>query len=195
MAREPRRDAPAVRARALSAVSVLAVATALAGCGDTTITAARSSDPAKLDYTAVASSITDKQMQSTVTINGLVPNFPVPEGFEGPDDVRALVLVDVTLTTGSTYTATTGPADFQLQSPSGDALIADTTVDLALTEATFWPLEELTKGQSQRGWVAFPLTWDTLDGAVFVMTRPAEATLDNGVSLDEAEFQVPLASE
>lgn len=195
MAREPRRDTPAVRPRALGVVSVLAAAAALAGCGDTTITAARSSDPARLDYTTVGSSITDKQMQSTVTINGLVPNFPVPDGFEGPDDVRALVLVDVTLTTGSTYSATTGPGDFQLQSPSGDPLLADTTVDLALTESTFWPLEDLTKGQSQRGWVAFPLTWDTLDGAVFVMTRPAEATLDNGASLETAEFQVPLAAE
>lgn len=193
MTRERRRGRGAVRPRTV--VSALTVALALTACGDGRIAPARSTDPGDLDYTEVTSSITDSQMESTVTIHGLVPNFPVPEGVDAPDGVEAYVLVDLTLATGAQIAATTGPTDFQLQSASGDPLLADPSLDVALTSATFWPLEELTKGQSQRGWVAFPLTWETLDGAVFVMTRPAEAVLDNGLALESAEFQVPLSTD
>ncbi|MEP7795504.1 hypothetical protein [Sanguibacter sp. 25GB23B1] len=195
MTRETRRGRAAVRPHAVSSALTVALTLTLTACGDGRITPARSSAPDDLDYTEVAGSITDKQMQSTVTINGLVPNFPVPEGVDAPDGVEAYVLVDVTLSTGSEIAATTGPTDFQLQSASGDPLLADPSLEVALTSATFWPLEELTKGQSQRGWVAFPLTWDTLDGAVFVMTRPSEAALDNGLALEAAEFQVPLSAD
>lgn len=192
MTSDRRLGRPAVRLR--SAACLVAGTLVLASCGDGSIRPAASTDPSDLDYTAVDGSITDKRMGSVLTINGVVPNFPVPDGIDAPDGVEAYVLVDVTLATGGEISATTGPTDFTLQSPTGDPLLADTTLADALAGSTFWPLEELTRGESQRGWVAFPLTWETLDGAVFVMTRPAEAALDNGLALEAAEFQIPLVA-
>ena len=192
MTSDRRPGRPAVRLR--SAAGRGAGARLLYACGDGSIKPAGSTDPSDLDYTVVDGSITDKRMGSVLTIHGVVPNFPVPEEVEAPDGVEAYVLVDVTLATGGEISATTGPTDFTLQSPTGDPLLADTTLAAALAASTFWPLEELTRGESQRGWVAFPLTWETLDGAVFVMTRPAEAALDNGLALEAAEFQIPLVA-
>ncbi|PFG32669.1 DUF4352 domain-containing protein [Sanguibacter antarcticus] len=193
MTREPQPGRAAVRARV--AVSILTVTFVVAACGDGQIVPARSAAVDSLDYATVDRSITDSRTGSTVTINGLVPNFPVPGGLDISDAVKAFVLVDVTLSTGADVAATTGPSDFRLQSAAGDSVQTSPSLDVALTSATFWPLEDLAPGQSQRGWVAFPLTWDTLDGAVFVMTRPAESTLANGLVLEPEDFQVSLSAD
>lgn len=192
-----RLDSPAPLRSAL-AVATTAAVLALSGCGTADLVPAGSLDPGDLRRVEVGATLRDPETERSVTVNALVTNFPVPEDYapaeEGTDvpDPTVVVLVDLSVVAGDLYPSIAQPSDFRLRSGDGETAEAVTTLGASLTEATLWPLEELTAGGSQRGWVAFPVAWDSLAGAELVMTRPANITTTEGQTLEPDQFVVPL---
>ncbi|SDD61389.1 hypothetical protein SAMN05216410_3572 [Sanguibacter gelidistatuariae] len=176
----------------------LAGAIALTGCGPVDLVPADSTDASALRHREVGATAHDETIGRSATINAVVTNFPVPTGFEAADGAPSpdvFVVVDLSVVAGDVYPSVVQPSNFLLRSAAGDVVEPVTTIDTALTDATLWPLGEITSGHTQRGWVAYPVTWDTVVGAELVMTRPDNITDENGDKLPAEQFVVPLGLE
>lgn len=172
-------------------VIVLAALASLTACGSAGLEPADSTSPEDLTYVELATTIRDRVADREVVVHGVVTNFPAPGSDEVPEDVDTLVLVDLTVTTSADLPGEIGPSSFELHSGAGEPLLALTTVDAALTDSTFWPLVASSSTRTQRGWLAFPMSWDTLSGVELVLVRPGTAA-DPGADGEVAEFSVPL---
>lgn len=186
---------PAGRGRVALLGLTLVAATALTGCGPADLVPADSTDASALRHREVGATVHDETIGRTATIHAVVTNFPVPDGFEAADGATTpdvFVVVDLSVEAGDVYPSVVQPSNFLLRSASGDVVEPVTTIEAALTDATLWPLGEITSGHSQRGWVAYPVTWDTVVGAELIMNRPGNITDEDGEKLPVEEFVVPL---
>lgn len=173
----------------------LAATAALAGCGPVDLVPADSTDSGALRHREVGATVRDPVVGRSARVNGVVTNFPVPAGFEPPGDTpppNVFVLVDLSVVGGNLPPSVVQPTDFLLRTADGAVVEPVTTISTALTEATLWPLGEVASGQSQRGWVAYPVTWDTVAGVNLVMNRPDNIRDSNGIALPAEQFVVAL---
>lgn len=186
------------RGRAALLGLALAASIALTGCGPVDLVAPDTTDPSALRHREVGATATDPTIGRSATVNAVVTNFPVPADYEAADDAPpadVFVLVDLSVVAGDVYPSVVQPSNFLLRSASGDVVEPVTTIEVALTGATLWPLGEVTSGGSQRGWIAYPVTWDTVVGAELIMNRPDNITDDNGETLPVEQFVLPLGLE
>ena len=186
------------RGRAALLGLALAASITLTGCGPADLVPADSTEASALRHREVGATARDETIGRTATVHAVVTNFPVPADYEPADGETTpdvFVVVDLGVVAGDKYPSVAQPSDFHLRSAAGDVVEPVTTIESALTGATLWPLGEITSGSAQRGWVAYPVTWDTVVGAELVMTRPDNITDENEEMLPVELFVVPLGLE
>lgn len=171
--------------RSVTLAAALSLVLSLSACGD---------DPETLSHVAVDRTVVDAETSQTTTVHGYVPDIAPPVGFDVPEGVDdpVIVAVDVTVSVGPDRTFSVRRGDFELRTSSGEVSAALTTVDRTLQDESLWPLTETRSGSTQRGWLAFAVDRDAVDGATLVAHRPDAMTVDGAGSLAAAALDVPL---
>ena len=135
--------------------------------------------------------IEDDAFGHTINATKIVRNFPFPASMSGVEEGgdTELVLVLVEAKAGNDFVALTD-GDFRLSTKKGDSEGAVSTTEAAteMTDAGYKPFEQVERGKSGGGWIAFLLEGAT-DARLFLSYKRLE--FDNG-EIPEKVVTVPL---
>ena len=153
------------------AMAVVALSVSLVGCamtgqpgaqGSGTPTATPTPTPTPTAVmTPVSLSVREPSLRDTISVTGIVRNFPLNDGVKNKDEI---ILVQVTVTTGSSYWAGWDTTRLLLIDGAGQEFAPKTldTISAAMTAAGFTPFSVANNGTSishsstsAPGWVAF----------------------------------------
>lgn len=144
----------------------------------------------ELEQTPVSQTITDDVMGHTINVTNVVRGFPIPDENESLKETGEIVLVEVDITAGDTYSGGV-QGGFRLKSSDGQTNARTTAFDDDVEAGGFTPFDGVSRGESGKAYVVFQVN-EKSDGYSLLYKRSAAKVIGSDETIPEQEWEVPL---